>query len=115
MYEGQTCGRSGKLTTKKRDRLPDKAFGLPSERKYPMPDPDHAASAKGRAKTQLNKGNLTRAQYDKVVRKANSVIRACGGQPNSLSGTKRKRGSAGAAGAVFVVAGAAMIWFGVRG
>ena len=80
-YAGRTCSKLGPLSERQRqrDRLPDRAFGIPSQRKYPMPDPDHAANAKGRAKTALKRGNLTRKQYDAVVRKADRVISMCHG------------------------------------
>lgn len=62
------------LTTEQRDREPRSDFGLPDERKYPMPDKSHAGNAKARAKQQLDKGNLTRSEYDKIVRKADRIL-----------------------------------------
>lgn len=62
------------LTTAKRDKLPKKAFGLPGEKKYPMPDKAHAANAKARATQQANKGNLSPAQKAKIDAKANKVL-----------------------------------------
>lgn len=76
-YDGRTCTKLGPLSQRQRDRLPDRAFGIPSKRKYPMPDPDHAANAKGRAKTALERGEVTRKQYDAVVRKADRIISRC--------------------------------------
>ena len=38
-----------KLSTKERKAIPKKEFGLPDEKKYPMPDREHAGLAKGRA------------------------------------------------------------------
>lgn len=38
-----------KLTAKHRNALPDSAFAIPSERKYPVNDRAHAANAKARA------------------------------------------------------------------
>lgn len=76
---GASCRRVGKLDAKKRNALPPTAFGLPESRDYPMPDPSHAKNAKARAKAQLNKGNLSRRNYDRIVRKADRVIAACGG------------------------------------
>ena len=35
------------LSTRKRDKLPASKFGLPEERKYPMPDESHAAQRQG--------------------------------------------------------------------
>lgn len=62
------------LTTKKRKSLRDSTFGLPGERKYPMPDRSHAANAKSRASQQLSKGRLTKGEYDRIVSKANKKL-----------------------------------------
>ena len=62
------------LTTKKRDAEPKSDFGLPDERKYPMPDKSHAANAKARATQQRKKGNLTKAEETKIDRKADSIL-----------------------------------------
>ncbi len=59
----------------KRSTLKKSQFGLPGQRKYPMPDKEHAANAKGRAKQQRKKGKLSRAAYAKIVAKANRVLR----------------------------------------
>lgn len=72
-----TCRRVGKMTKAKENRLPDKAFGIPELRKYPMPDPSHAKNAKARAKQMLKKKKLTKKNYDRIVRKANRVIAKC--------------------------------------
>ena len=60
-------------------KLPNRAFGLPDERDYPMPDTRHAALAKGRARTELRQGNLTKAEFTKIVRKADGIQKRCGG------------------------------------
>lgn len=65
---------AGKLTAAKRNKLPGKTFGLPGLRKYPMPDEKHAALAKSFAKKELNRGNLTEAQYNTIVTKANRKL-----------------------------------------
>jgi hypothetical protein len=62
------------LTEKKRDRLKASTFGLPEERKYPMPDASHAANAKARAAQQVKKGNLTKAEEQKIDRKADRIL-----------------------------------------
>ncbi len=88
--------RSGKLTTKERKRLASSTFGLPEKRSYPMPDVSHARNAKARASTQYKRGNLTRAEYQKIQRKANRIIRDCGGEPARVkkkSSKKNPRGS----------------------
>lgn len=73
----KSCRKVGPLTTRKRDNLVASDFGLPSERKFPMPDARHASSAKGRAKTSLKKGNITKTQYAKIVKRADRVLARC--------------------------------------
>jgi len=63
------------LTTKKRKKLKSSTFGLPSERKYPMPDKSHAANAKARATQQVAKGNLSESEKEKIDAKANKVLK----------------------------------------
>ena len=62
------------LSTKKHDKLPKSEFGLPEERKYPMPDKSHAANAKARASQQLDDGNLTKTEKEKIDRKADRIL-----------------------------------------
>lgn len=62
------------LTTEHRNSLSDSVFGLPSERKYPMPDRAHAANAKARATQQEEKGNLSEHEADMIRAKANRVL-----------------------------------------
>ena len=62
------------LTTKKRNAEPKSDFGLPDERKYPMPDKSHAANAKARATQQRKKGNLTKSEEAKIDRKADRIL-----------------------------------------
>jgi hypothetical protein len=62
------------MTEKKRDSLKESQFGLPDERKYPMPDKAHARNAKARASQQLHDGNLTKSEKDKIDRKADKVL-----------------------------------------
>jgi hypothetical protein len=63
-----------KLSEKKRDSLPDSKFGLPEERKYPMPDASHARNAKARAEQQEEKGHLSEAQKEKIDHKADRIL-----------------------------------------
>ena len=63
------------LTEKKRDSLKKTTFGLPEERKYPMPDESHARNAKARASQQVKKGNLSKADERKIDRKADSILK----------------------------------------
>jgi hypothetical protein len=62
------------LSTKKRNAEPKSEFGLPDERKYPMPDKSHARNAKARASQQEKKGNLTAAEKKKIDRKADKIL-----------------------------------------
>ena len=62
------------LTEKKRDSLKSSTFGLPAERKYPMPDASHARNAKARAAQQVKKGNLTKSDEQKIDRKADRIL-----------------------------------------
>ena len=64
-----------KLTEKKRDSMKESTFGLPEERKYPMPDESHARNAKARAAQQVKKGNLSKADERKVDRKADKILK----------------------------------------
>ncbi len=62
------------LTERKRDSEPKSDFGLPDERKYPMPDKSHAANAKARASQQVKMGNLSSAEKGKIDRKADRIL-----------------------------------------
>jgi len=62
------------LSEKKRDSIPKSQFGLPEERKYPMPDKSHARNAKARAAQQEKKGTITAAEEKKIDRKADKVL-----------------------------------------
>lgn len=63
-----------KLTAKKRNALPKSDFGLPGERKYPMPDKSHAVNAKARAEQMENKGKISASTKAKIDAKANKII-----------------------------------------
>ena len=62
------------LSEKKRESIPSSQFGLPEERKYPMPDKSHARNAKARAAQQEKKGTITAAEEKKIDRKADRVL-----------------------------------------
>jgi hypothetical protein len=62
------------LKSKARKRLGKSEFGMPGERKYPMPDKSHAANAKARATQMVNKGKLSKSSEEKIDRKANKVL-----------------------------------------
>lgn len=63
-----------KLNSAKRNDLPKKEFGLPGERKYPMPDKAHAANAKARASQMEAKGKLSSSEKSKIDAKANKIL-----------------------------------------
>jgi hypothetical protein len=63
-----------KLTANKRNKLPKSDFGLPGEKKYPMPDKAHAANAKARATQMVSKGKLSPSSKSKIDAKANRVL-----------------------------------------
>jgi hypothetical protein len=62
------------LSEKKRDNIAESKFGLPEERKYPMPDKSHARNAKARASQQKEAGNLTAAEKKKIDAKADRIL-----------------------------------------
>lgn len=62
------------LTTKKRNAEPKSDFGLPEDRKYPMPDKSHARNAKARASQQVKDGNLSSADEKKIDGKADRIL-----------------------------------------
>jgi hypothetical protein len=64
-----------KLTTKARKEIPKKEFGLPGEKKYPMPDRSHTANAKARAEQMVKKGKLSESSKEKIDAKANKILR----------------------------------------
>lgn len=53
------------LSSKARKKLPSSTFGLPAERKYPMPD----------ATQQVKAGNLSPSQKAKIDAKANKILK----------------------------------------
>jgi len=63
-----------KLTTKARKEIPKKEFGLPGEKKYPMPDRSHAKNAKARASEMEHKGKLSAASKAKIDAKADRIL-----------------------------------------
>lgn len=63
-----------KLNARQRNKIPSSEFGMPGERKYPMPDKSHAANAKARATQMVKKGKLSPASAAKIKAKANRVL-----------------------------------------
>jgi hypothetical protein len=63
-----------KITTKSRNALAKSEFGMPSSRKYPMPDRAHAANAKARATQEVKAGKLSPSSKSKIDAKANKIL-----------------------------------------
>jgi len=64
-----------KLTTSRKKAEPSTDFGLPEQRKYPMPDASHARNAKARASQMADQGKLSASDKKKIDAKANKVLR----------------------------------------
>jgi hypothetical protein len=62
------------LKASKRNKLPESKFGLPGERKYPMPDRSQAGQAKARATQMVNKGKLSPASAARIREKADRIL-----------------------------------------
>jgi hypothetical protein len=62
------------LHARQRNALPAEVFGLPAQRKYPMPDKAHAADAKARAAAMVKLHKLSRGQEAEIDAKANRVL-----------------------------------------
>jgi len=65
-----------KLSSKSRSKLPKSDFGMPGEKKYPMPDKSHARNALARASEMENKGKLSSSSKAKIDAKANRILDA---------------------------------------
>ena len=63
-----------KLTTKARKAIPKSEYGMPGEKKYPMPDRSHAANAKARASQMEKAGKLSSSSKAKIDAKANKIL-----------------------------------------
>ena len=72
------------LTPNQRAKLPSKKFGLPEKARtakakketgnYPIPDRGHAISAKRLSRKNLEDGNLTKEEFERINRKADKVL-----------------------------------------
>ena len=63
-----------KLTTAARKNVPTSEFGMPGQRKYPMPDAARPVNAKARATQMVKAGKLSPATASKIRAKANSLL-----------------------------------------
>lgn len=62
-----------RLSASQRRNLKPSQFAGPG-RSFPVPDRSHAANAKARAKQALKAGRISKAEYDRIVAKANRVL-----------------------------------------
>jgi hypothetical protein len=67
-----------KLSTKRRNKLPKKSFGLPGSRKYPVDTPARAANAKARATQMYKAGKLSKSAKAQITAKANKTLKRKG-------------------------------------
>jgi hypothetical protein len=74
LHKGEEVKPVGKLNAAKRNSFSASTFGLPRERKYPMPDRSHAANAKARATQQVKAGNLSPSSAARIRAKANRIL-----------------------------------------
>lgn len=63
------------LTKTQRDKLPARKFAEPDKRAYPIEDADHARNAKSRASQAVKAGRMSKAEANKIDRKADAVIK----------------------------------------
>ena len=64
-----------KLNADDRDKLSAKDFAEPEKRAYPIEDKAHARNAKARASQAANSGRISKAEQDKIDRKADAVLK----------------------------------------
>lgn len=62
------------LNAARRNNIPSSEFGLPSSRKYPMPDKSHARNALARVSEQENKGAISGSAAAEVRAKAHRKL-----------------------------------------
>jgi len=62
------------LSSKSRSELGDAMFGLPGQRKYPVPDKSHARNALARASQQYNAGRLSASEKAQIDAKAHAKL-----------------------------------------
>ena len=62
------------LSSRSRNALADRVFGLPGSRKYPMPNRNHAKNALARASQQYKAGRLNASEKAKIDAKAHRIL-----------------------------------------
>lgn len=80
-----------KLHAKERNALPKSEFGMPGQRKYPMPDREHAGKAKGRAAEMEHKGVISKATEAKIDAKADRVLGKAHNPQDGMDHHEKKR------------------------
>lgn len=63
------------LSTNARKKLPKSKFAEPDKRKYPIEDKAHARNAKARASQAQNAGRISKAEEEKIDKKADAVLK----------------------------------------
>lgn len=63
------------LNTEKRKNLPKSKFAEPEKRKYPIEDKAHARNAKARASQAQNAGRISKAEEERIDKKADAVLK----------------------------------------
>lgn len=63
-----------KLSASGRKALPSNAFGIPSERKFPVEDASHARNAKARASEMEHEGKISAGEERRIDRKADRKL-----------------------------------------
>ena len=63
-----------KLTYGERSSLPKSDFALPRERKYPIPDANHARNALARVSESLHRGDISVSKANEVRAKAHRML-----------------------------------------
>jgi len=84
MTHGLKEATMAELSSKKREKLASKDFGLPEKARtpeqkresgnYPMPDKAHARNAKARASQQHEAGHLSDDELKRIERKADRIL-----------------------------------------
>ena len=72
---GRAYALAGDSAKAKKKAEPKKEFGLPAERKYPMPDASHARNAKARASQMEHQGKLSASDKKKIDTKADRILK----------------------------------------
>lgn len=75
MRDVNTEAAMAELTKDGRKSLPAKDFAEPGKRAYPIEDKPHARNAKARASQAVKAGRMSKAEAEKIDKKADKVIK----------------------------------------